>query len=352
MNFGIIKALVAKDFALFFRNRFYSFITILGIITYLVIYFVMPSSVDEELEIGLYAPVIPPVFEVIQQEEGLEFKIYDSEEALKEAIADGSQEAGVALPVDIMEKFASGLKPHVILYFPADAPNEIKDTIVTMLRELAYLQTGHTLAIEISAEILGPDLLGKQIPIRDRMRLMLVIVLIMFEMMGLSSLISEEVEQGTIHALLVTPMSVRDLFTAKLIMGVSLAFIQGALFMAIVGGLSNQPFIVLIGLLLGSILFTGSGFLIASFARDMMTSMGWGIVVLLIYSIPAFGVMFPGTVTEWIRVIPTYYLTNTIHLASNFNVGWSEIWTDLMILLAFIVVIVWGGIMALKRKLR
>lgn len=352
MNFGVIKALVAKDFSLFFRNRFYSLITVLGIITYLTIYFVMPSSVDEELEIGLYAPVLPPVFEVIQQGEGLEFELYDSEEALKEAIMDRAHEAGVALPADIMEKFASGLKPVVTLYFPADAPDEIKDIVETMIRELAYLQTGQTLAIEVSAEILGPDLLGEQIPIRDRMRLMLAIMLIMFEMMGLASLISEEVEHDTIRALLVTPMSVRDFFTAKLIMGTSLAFVQGALFMAIVGGLNSQPFIVLTALLLGSILFTGSGFLIASLAKDMLTSMGWGITLLLIYSIPAFGVMFPGTVTDWARAIPTYYLTNTIHQASNFNAGWGDIWTDLLILLAFIVVIVWGGIMALRRKFR
>lgn len=350
MNFGVIKALVAKDFALFFRNRFYTLITILGIFIYLIVYFVMPPSVDENLEIGLYAPVVPPVFEVIQQGEGIEFEIYDSEEALKEAITDGVHAAGVVLPADIMEKFASGLKPVVTLYFSTDAPDEIKDIVETMIRELAYLQTGQTLAIEVSAEILGPDLLGEQIPIRDRMRIMLAIILIMLEMMGLASLISEEVEHDTIRALLVTPMSIRDFFAAKLIMGTSLAFIQGALFMAIVGGLGNQPFIVLFALLLGSVLFTGSGFLIASVSKDMLSSMGWGITLLLIFSIPAFGVIFPGTVTGWAKAIPTYYLTNTLHQASNFNAGWGDIWTDLLILLAFIMVIVWGGIMALRRK--
>ncbi|UCE98235.1 MAG: ABC transporter permease [Dehalococcoidia bacterium] len=352
MNFGVIRALVAKDFTLFFRNRFYALITILGIITYLVIYFVMPSLVNEELEIGLYAPIIPPVFELIQQEEGLEFHEYNSDQNLRQAITDRVHEAGVVLPEDIMEQLASGQTPPVTLYFSIDAPDEIKDIVETMVKEMAYLQTGQFLAIDISAEILGPDLLGDQIPIRDRMRLMLVIMLIMFEMMGLASLISEEVEQGTIRALLVTPMSVRDLFTAKLIMGASLAFIQGALFMTIVGGLNIQPSIILIGLLLGSIMFTGTGFLIASLAKDMLTSMGWGITAILIYAIPAFGVMFPGTVTDWARFIPTYYLTNIIHQVSNLNAGWSEIWLDLLILMVFNILLVWGGIMAIGRKLR
>lgn len=350
MNFGTIKALVAKDFSLFFRNRFYALITVLGIVFYLIIYFVMPPSVDEELEIALYAPVMPPVFELIQEEEGVDFKVFESQEALKEAITNGEYEAGVALPADIMEKFAAGQSPQITLYFPSDAPDEIKDTVEVMVKELAYLQTGQELAVEVSAQVLGTDMLGEQIPIRDRLRLLMAVMLIMFEMMGLASLISEEVEQGTIRALLVTPMSVRELFTAKLIMGVSLAFIQGVLFMAIVGGFNNQPLIILMALLLGSIMFTGTGFLIASLAKDMLTSMGWGVTILLVFSIPAFGVMFPGTITDWAKAIPSYYLVDTIHQASNFGAGWGDVWLNLLILLAFILVIVWGGIMALRRK--
>ena len=350
MNPGVIKALVAKDLALFIRNRFYALVTVLGIVFYIIIYFVMPPSVDERLEIGLYAPVLPPAFELLQSEEGLYFEVFDSDEDLKQAVTDGEYDSGISLPADIMEKFDSGDKPHIILYFSANAPEEIKDTIEVMIRELSYLQTGQPLAIEVSAESLGPDLLGEQIPTRDRMRLMLVIMLIVFEMMGLASLIAEEVEQGTIRALLVTPMSVRELFAAKLIMGVSLAFIQGLLFMAIVGGLNTQPLIIITALFLGSILFTGSGFLIASLSKDMMSSMGWGVVFILIYTIPAFGIMFPGTVTGWVKFIPSYYLADTIHQASNFNVGWGDNWLNLLILLGFNLVIVWGGIMALRRK--
>jgi len=350
MNLGVIKALVAKDFALFFRNRFYAYITIIGLVFYLIIYFVMPSSVNENLEIGVYAPVLPPVFELIQEEEGLDIVLFESDESLKEAVTDGTYQAGVTLPADIMEKFASGEKPHIILYFSTDILDEVKGAVETMARELAYLQTGQALAIDISVEVLGQDMLGEQIPIRDRMRILLVIMLIMFEMMGLASLISEEVEHGTIRALLVTPMSVRDLFIAKLIMGASLAFTQGILFMAIVNGLSHQPLITIIALLLGSTLFTGTGFLIASLSRDMMSSMGWGIIVLLIYSIPSFGIMFPGIITDWAKAIPSYYLADTIHQASNFNVGWGNNWANLLILLGFNIIIIWGGIMALKRR--
>lgn len=351
MNSHILRALLAKDFALFFRNRFYALITILGIVAYTVIYFVLPGSVNEELEIGLYAPVVPPVFELIQ-EEGLKFEVFETEEALIEAVTEGEYAAGVALPADIMDKFALGLKPRITLYFAADAPEEITDAVRVMIRELAYLQTGQPLAIEVSAEILGRDMLGAQIPPRDRMLPLFAVLIIMTETLGLASLISEEVEHRTAQALLVTPVRVQDLFLAKGLLGVSLAFGQAVLFMTIVGGMSSQPLIILATLLLGAVLVTGAGFLVASLAKDMMSVMAWGMVVVIVFMVPAFGIMFPGATSGWVRAIPSYYLADTVHQAANFGAGWGDIWQSLLILAGFNLVIVWGGIMALKRKFR
>ena len=351
MNWRIIGALVAKDFSLFFRNRFFALVTALGLIAYLVIYFVMPSSVNENLEIGLYAPVMLPAFEQIQGE-GLEIEGVESEELLKEGVTEGQYVAGIALPADIMEGFMSGQKPKISVYFASDVPEEIKAAVKLIIRELAYQQIGQPLAIEVSEEILGPDLAGMQIPPRDRMRPLFAILLIMTETFGLANLISEEVERRTINALLVTPVSVKDLFTAKGITGVSLAFVQAALFMAIIGGMSRQPLIILAALLLGAVLVTGIGFLIAALSKSFMSVVAWGMVVLIILFIPAFGIMFPGAVTGWVKAIPSYYLVDTVHRVSNFGVGWGDVWYNLLILLGFDLAIAWIGIMALGRRFR
>ena len=351
MNMRTIGALISKDLSLFFRNRFFAAMTAFGLIIYLVIYFVMPSSVNESLAIGLYAPVMPPVFEQMQ-EEGLEIQVVESEEALREAVTEGQYVAGVALPADIMEKLMSGQKPQISVYFASDTPEEIKDAVEVVISELAYLQTGQALAVEVSEEILGPDMMGMQIPPRDRLRPLLAVILILMETMFLATLISEEVERRTIQALLVTPMTVRDLFAAKGTLGIGLAFGQGVLFMAIVGGMSKQPLIILVALLLGAVLATGVGFLMASLGKDMMSVMAWFIPVLVILIIPSFGVMFPSTITGWVEAIPSYYLVDTVHRAASFGFGWSDVWRNLLILLGFDLVIVWIGIMALRRKFR
>jgi ABC-2 type transport system permease protein len=351
MNLRAIGALVHKDFSLFFRNRFFAVVTVLGIVAYLAIYFVMPSSVDESLEIGLYAPVVPPVFEQVEGE-GLEVELVGSEDALRQGVTDGQYVAGVVLPADIMEKLASGEKPQVDLYFTSDTPDEVKHAVEVVITELSFAQVGQPLAIELSEEILGPDMLGMQIPPRDRLRPLFAIFLIVTETFGLATLISEEVERRTAQALLVTPVTVGDLFAAKGITGTSMAFSQAVLFMAIVGGTGGQPSIILVALLLGAVLVTGVGFLMASLAKDMMSVMAWGVVAFILLLIPSISVLLPGTLSGWVEIIPSHYLVDTVHKVANFGLGWADIWRNLLVLLGFDVVIMWFGIIALRRKLQ
>ena len=63
MSWDIVRALIIKDFTLFFRNRFFAFISVLELVTYIVIYVVMPRTVDETLELAVYAPDPPPLLE-------------------------------------------------------------------------------------------------------------------------------------------------------------------------------------------------------------------------------------------------------------------------------------------------
>ena len=109
MNWQIVRALIAKDYKLYFRNRFFALITILALVMYIVIYFVMPNSVDETLEMAVYAPVLPPILEQAGSQ-GLEFVLMESEEQLKEAVVDGEYLAGVVVPPDFMDKLMLGGK--------------------------------------------------------------------------------------------------------------------------------------------------------------------------------------------------------------------------------------------------
>jgi hypothetical protein len=351
MNWHIIGALVSKDLSLFFRKKGILAITILGLVFYLVIYFVMPNTVSETLKVGVYGPGLPPIFEQIP-EEGLEITVVDSEEELRDSVAEGKYITGIALPEDLLDKLNSGEQPEIRLYFTPDAPEETKTAMRTLVTEMAYLITGDTLNVEITQEVLGQDLLGTPVPPRNRMRPLLAVMIIFMEMLGLSNLLTEEVEKRTAQALLVTPATVIDVFTAKSIAGIGLAFVQAILVMIIVGGMNINPILILVVLLLGAVLVTGLSFLVSAFARDFMSVLAWSVPFLVIMFVPALGVLLPGAITGWVKVIPSYYLVDTIHRVANYGSGWGDVWGSLLILLGYTLVIIAAGILVLRRKLQ
>ena len=349
-----IRVLVQKDVTLYFRNRFFALITILVLVSWIVIFYLMPNAVDEVLDLGLVAPDLPPeVLETLsQEEEGLIIIQADSEEALKEAILDGEYDVGAVLPADFMAEIAGGTKATVQLYFTSDVPPDFQEVYVILLQEWAYSLAGDPLRIEVTEELLGVDKAGEQIPPRQRLLPLLAVSLLAMETMGLSSLLIGEIVTGTLQALLTTPMGTVDLYAGKTVSGAGMAFAQATLLVALTGGLSRQPVLILTALLLGSLLVTGIGFLIGAAGRDMMSSLAWGVLAVLLLSLPALGVLLPGAISNWVKVIPSYYLVDTIYEVINYDAGWSDVWTNLTILFGFGLAFCGLGIAALGRKLR
>jgi ABC-2 type transport system permease protein len=352
MNIETITALLRKDLILFFSNRFFTLITVLGVVAYAGIYYLLPEEVEEILEMAIFAPGFPSAIIAQFEEEGLVFIPMDSLEDLKESIMGRKYPMGVALSPDFTSNLAAGRMEQVQLFFSDETPAEFRDVYVMMFTEIGYMLSGNPLNVEVSGEILGVDRAGEQIPHRDRLLPLMAVFILMIETMGLASLIAAEISTGTLQALMVTPLRVEGLFLAKGILGVSLAFTQACLLLAITGGLNRQPLIILAALFLGSVLVTGLGFLIASFSKDLMGTMGWGMLAIIVLSLPSFGVLLPGAVTGWVKIIPSYHLVEPVYLALNFPVTWADVSLNLAVLMGYALLFVVLGILVLRRKLR
>lgn len=287
MSWRTIKTLIAKDFKLFFRNKFFGIMTIFGIILYLVFYFIMPNTVDEEIEIGLYAPQAFSMF-YENIEEGLIIRNMKTEDELKQAVTDKELHIGISIPEDIQKSLMSGKKPEIFVYYSSDLSDEIKEMYTILIGEMINQMSGFEIDIDEVEIVLGPDMGGKQIPYRDRMLPLFAVMLLVTETLGLANLITSELEDGTIQALLTTPMKVTDLFVGKGVTGVFLAFSPAVLLMIITGSLTQNVSLIITSLLLGSIMVTGLAFFIASISKDMMSVMAWGTLLMIVLFIPAF----------------------------------------------------------------
>ncbi len=348
-----IRILLKKDLLLFTRDRFYFLITVFGLVMYFVFYFVMPQTMNETLRLAIHAPGIPEIQNgdgMLGRSEGIDLKVFGAKDELIKAIGKNEYPAGIVLPENFLVLLREGGTPAITLYFTAASPEELRTAVTALVNELASQAAGQELLFEMQTEILGKDLSGKQIPWRDRLIPVMVILILGTELMSLASLISTELEQKTIRALLVTPLGLNSLLAEKAILGMAMASLQVILFTCIVGGLAHQTLAMILVLLIGSVLVTGLGFLVASLTRDMMGVTAWGMVVMIIFVIPAIGAMMPGLLADWARIIPSYHLTDAIVQLINYGANINTISSNLLIMLGWSGVFAIIGVITLRRR--
>ena len=88
MNGGIIAAIIGKDLAAFRADRFFMAMTLLGIVFYPVFFWVLPSSVDETIRLGVTPPSAEEALTQLGGEsEGLAFVAYPDQATLATASA-------------------------------------------------------------------------------------------------------------------------------------------------------------------------------------------------------------------------------------------------------------------------
>lgn len=354
MNWSAIREIVAKDLRAFTRDRFYLLITVLGLVFYVAVFWVLPDTVDESIEMGIAQTGMDAYFNDLTGDAGLTITPYASATALEEAIRTGDGPAvGLAFPQDFITELAAGHQTDVTLFVTAEVPAEVRGALSSMVREMAYAAAGNPPLVTLPSEqeiLLGVDRAGNQVSLRETMRPMFAFFMLMVEMMALATLVAAEIQQRTVIAILATPTTVADFLTAKAILGTLLAFSQAVLLMAAIGSFGTNTFVLLVSLFLGAILVTGFGLLAGSVGRDFISIIFWSVLFLIPLIIPSVAVLFPGTAAPWIQALPSWGLVDAIVGATAYGEGFPELVGPLLTLAAWCVVAFTAGLLVLKRR--
>lgn len=350
-----IGSILRKDLKLFTRDFLFIFMTILSLVTFVTLYWVLPRNVDESISLGVRGEGLQQSFTALagEQEEGLALAWFDDSESLRRAVEAKDVEIGVDFPDGFVADIASGKQVTVTVYVRPNLPAEVSGAMATMVKEIAYAVAGYRLPITEPTEdvvVLGQDRAGNQIPFRDRMKPLYAFLVLIMEAIALGSLISSEIQERTITALLSTPARVGDILTAKIIVGTGVAFSEAMIITLLIQGFGSTPGVVVVALLLGAILVTGVAMISGSAGKELMTTMLLGILVLIPLAIPAFSVLFPGTPAVWIRWLPSYGIVRAIVGSSIEGAGWAEAAPHLGVLAGWCVLSASAGVLVLKRR--
>lgn len=351
----MIGALVLKDFKLFFRNKFFAIITVLGLVTYAALYFLLPTEVEESFAVAMYFEDPAATFVDDQFSEYFDYALFDTESEMISALEDGDVYLmGISISSEQAQAISMGQKAVIDAYYAPNIPTEIRSVYDDMLMVVVN-GANPTLAAQFgrineTSEVLGDDLAGAEIPLRDRIVPLLFLFILAVEVMGLGTLIMQEVEVGTARAILTTPLHISQFFTSKAIMGMTLSFGQLAFLMLLTQSISDKPLLMIVTLLAGCFMITGFGFLIAAISKDNMSVLAWGMLVVIVFSIPSFSVMLPGLATGWAEVIPSHFLVDSLHRILNFGADWADVSGNVLILLVTGLVTLGLSTIVLRRK--
>lgn len=401
----IVTAILKKDLRAYGRNKVYLFLTVLSLVFFVLIFYVIPDTVEETITLGMAPPMetlmeegfaallehgfdseqpdFPADEDLTAGEEGIELVELENEEQLKKVIegekevyktADGGMiihdpesatevpgdaelitlDIGIAFPPSFMAEMIRGEEINVKIYTDAAVPEEIQTAMEGFVREMAYRFAGRELPVELPDEetiILGVDRAGEQVSMRERMRPLLALFILLVETFAMASLISGEVLQRTVTALRVTPMKTGHFLAAKTIFGTGLALVQGLLILALVGAFTADNWLILIlTMFIGSVMFTSVAMIIGAGGKDFMGELMYAMLFTVPLMIPAFTVLFPGSAAAWVQAIPSYPIISLLMDVTVYDAGWAEASSALAFALAWVVVLYAAGLFILKRK--
>jgi ABC-2 type transport system permease protein len=266
-----------------------------------------------------------------------------------------SADVGIAFPDGfISDVMAREPGVSVTVYTEAGVPAELRGAMTSFVRELANQFAGRELPVGLPAEdeiVLGEDRAGDQVTLAERMRPLLLFMILLMETFSMASLVSTEVLQRTVTAVLVTPARVFDVLTAKAVFGTVLSLGQALIVLALIGGVTAQNWSLLLAtLLIGAMMFTGVALFVGSAGRDFMGQLFLAMLVTVPLLIPALAVLLPGSAAPWVQAIPTYPVIDVLVGATVYGATWADSAGSLAVASLWLVVLFGAGWFTLKRK--
>jgi ABC-2 type transport system permease protein len=349
-----IAAIFVADVRSWTREKVFFILSFLGVFIYAGISFLMPDVVDESFRIGVRMPAGAPSF--LPDEEGLEIVRFETTEALVAELKEGERDILVGLDFadDTVLRVAQGLPPLVNVHVSPKAPPELTEAARVMVTELAYAAVGKPLPVTMPDEkavVVGEDKVGKQASLRARMRPMAALLVLALELMSIASLVSKDLMNRTVVAVLATPATVADWVMAKVLFGAFVAFIQAFLLLTLIGAIFVAPLELTLLVVLGTLLYTGLGLVAGAQARDFTEVLFYAFALLMPTVIPAFAVLLPGSTSPFVKFIPTYPLALAIFDASN-GAPFSVLLPNMLWVGGWVFVLLTIGIVVVTRRVR
>jgi ABC-2 type transport system permease protein len=337
MSLSRFGKILRKDLALGPRSPIFLWMIVLPVALTLILQVAFGSLFNPEPRLGIVDEGDSEITAQIEEMEGIELTLLDDAEELKDLVEANDLDAGLVLQAEFDEAIRAGDQPELQFYISGEsyASNRIILTVTTLdlVREIEGSEA------PVTVDVVSYGTAGLPISVR----LVPVIVFYALTMAGIfvpGSNLVEEKEQGTLMALLVTPVKIGEVLAAKWSLGVLLASVLATATLLLNQALGANWWEVLVVVLVAGALSSMIGLLIGTFAKDSTIMFGLVKGLGIFLFAPTLFYIFPEW-PQWIaKLFPLYWILEPIWTVAIMGGSLSDVWVELTVAVGITVALV------------
>jgi ABC-2 type transport system permease protein len=349
MNIRRIFILLGKEFRHTSKNFIFVFAIVIPLAITLLVSLLFGSLFSGKPKLGIHDQGDSVLTTKLVSTEGLSSREFVSVDDLRAAVKSGAVDLGVVIPQQFDADIENDAETKLDALVWGESLQKNRALIAVSLVALIREMVGQDVPVEIITTALGD---GENIPWEKRIFPFIVFIAIIMggTMVPATSLVDEK-QRRTLKALVITPTTLADVFTSKGLFGFLVSMLVGILVLILNRAFGNQPYLLVAVLALGALLAVGFGVLLGALIKDINTLFAVVKAIGILLYAPAFIYIFPG-IPQWIgRLFPTYYMVGPIMEISQNDASFSEIATDIYILIALIIgILIMVGLIARRES--
>lgn len=336
---------LGKDLRLGPRSPLFLWILLIPVIFTLVLQLAFGSLFDPKPRFGIVDHGESVVTESASLLPGIDLKLFDDPYELKKKVEGNDLDAGLVLQEGFDEALQAGERPALEFYVGGESHASNRIILAVTAIDLVRKVEGNTPPVDVVVTSYGDEVASIAVRL---VPLIVMYSLVMAAVFLPAFGIADEREKRTLEALVVTPVKLSEVITAKGIMGVLLAVAMSIVTLLLNQALGADPLTLLVVILIAAILCVQIGLIFGTASKDatMVFALikGTGIFIFG----PAMFYIFPNW-PQWIaKIFPTYWVINPIYQVALNDAGFSDIGYELLIAAGIIIVL--GTLVSLMTK--
>jgi len=355
MNVHLTLAIMRKDVADAIKNQFIFAFLAMPVVIALIFKLIFPAD-SQKLTVVAYDPDHSRLVAALQEMPNIRLLEVDSDSQLMESVRVNKAVGGLAISPGFDASVVAKKQPELTAYLNHRQAEVKRRTFQRLMQQQVAALTPPPASItwvDVDAPLESQAQAHSFLVENFILVLILVLPVVAIGMMMIPLLLVEEKEKHTLSFLLVSPASTTDIVVGKALIGLMYNLAITGIVIGFNHGWKGNWEITFLALFLGSLFTVPVGLLLGALFNNAIQLNTWGTVPIMLLLLPSFvpmGQALSPVLRTILRLIPTYYLVDTLNLSLANRASIAQVWSNLAILLGSTIVVFAAAVWVLRRE--